>query len=213
MHFRSIVSRSKKKTQPTKKKLNQPKKNSTNQKKTQPTKKNSTVAILAHAARSVQNFGLSFASMSMRDAPHQIIADLHGDLLREISAFTCVHWQGLGQAALALRKRNIIDGALTKKLILLDGAYNISRHITVISANQLRMSIGNSIKTIAATSCLDETQTDTATAPVDPSLAAPRAATASPSTPVSVIEHATLAPVDVYTKPSSSDRTHARNDD
>ena len=33
-------------------------------------------------------------------------------------------------------------------------------------------------------------------------IAAPRAATASPSPPVSVIEHATLAPVDVYTKPA-----------
>ena len=49
---------------------------------------------------------------------------------------------------------------------------------------------------------IDEIQTDIATAPVDPSLAAPRAATASPSAPVSVIEHATLAPVDVYTKPA-----------
>ena len=77
--------------------------------------------------------------MSVRDAPHQLIADLHGDLLREISAFTCIHWQGLGQAARALRKRNIIDGALTKKLILFDGAYNFSRHITVISANQFWM--------------------------------------------------------------------------
>ena len=64
------------------------------------------------------------------------------------------------------------------------------------------MSIGNSIKTFAATSCLDEIQTDTATAPVDPSLAAPRAAIASPSQPVSVIEHATLALVDVYTEPA-----------
>ena len=50
---------------------------------------------------------------------------------------------------------------------------------------------------------IDEIQSDTATGPVDPSLAAPNAATASPSTPVSVIEHATLALVDVYTKPAS----------
>ena len=50
---------------------------------------------------------------------------------------------------------------------------------------------------------IDEIQSDTLTAPADPSLAAPSAATASPSTPVSVIEHATLAPVDVYTKPAS----------
>ena len=75
--------------------------------------------IVAQAARSVQNFGLPFVSMSVRDAPHQLIADLHGDLLREISAFMCVHWQGLGQAATALRKRNI-NGALTKKHNLLE---------------------------------------------------------------------------------------------
>ena len=154
------------------------------------------------SARSVQNFGLPFVSMSVRDALHQLIADLHGDLLREISAFTCVHWQGLGQAARALRKRKVIDGASTKELILLDGAYNLSRHITVISANQFRMSIGNSIKTFAVTSCIDEIQTDTATVLVDPSLAVPCAATASPLPPVSVIEHATFAPVDVYTKPA-----------
>ena len=127
--------------------------------------------------------------MSVRDALHQLIADLHGDLLREMSAFTCVHWQGLGQAARALRKRNIIDGTQAKKLILLDGAYNLSRHITVISSNQFRMSIGDSFTTFIATNCPDEIQTDTAIAPVDPSLAASRAATASLSALVSVTEH------------------------
>ena len=47
------------------------------------------------------------------------------------------------------------------------------------------------------------TKTDTATALVDLALAALRAATASPSPPVSVIEHATLTTVDVVTKSSS----------
>ena len=147
----------------------------------------------------------TLVSMSVRDALHQLIADLHGDFLRVISAFVCLHWQGLGQAARALRKRNIIDGTQTKKLILLDGANNLSRHITVISLNQFRMSIRNSIKTLAATSRLDVIQTDTSTAPVDEyvalSPAASRAATASPSAPVPVIEHATPAPVDVCTAP------------
>ena len=110
--------------------------------------------------------------------------------------------KGLGQPARALRMRNIIDGTQTKKHILLDGAYNVSRHITVISSNQFCMSISNSIKTFAATSRPDEIQTDTATAPVDPSHAAHRAATASPSAPVPVIEHATPAPVDVCTAPA-----------
>ena len=57
--------------------------------------------------------------------------------------FTCVHWPGLGQAARASRKRNIIDGVQAKKLILLDGCLQpLERHIIVISSNQLRMSIG-----------------------------------------------------------------------
>ena len=128
--------------------------------------------------------------MLVRGALHQLIDDLHGDLIREFSAFTCVYWQGLGQAARALRKRNIIDGTQAKKLTLLDGAYNFSRHITVISANQFLMGICTSIKAFGATSCLDEIQTNTATAPVDPSLAAFRVSTASLSAPVCVIEHA-----------------------
>ena len=119
-----------------------------------------------------------------------------------MSAFTCVRWQGFGPTAGALRECNIIDGTQTKKLILLDGAYNLSRHITVISSNQFRMSISDSMKTFAATSRPDVIQTDTATAPVDPSPAASRAATASPSAQVPVIEHATPALVDVCTAPA-----------
>ena len=163
--------------------------------------------MLAQGSRQVLLRTLDLVSMSVRDALHQLTADLHGDLLREISAFMCVHWQGLGQgslcqAARALRKRNSIDGTQPKKHILLDGAYNLSRHIS----NQFRMSISNSINTFAATSRLDVIQNDTATALIDeyvaPSPAASRTATASPSAPVPGTEHATPAPVDVCTAPA-----------
>ena len=70
--------------------------------------------------------------MSVREAPHKLNADLHGDLLREISALMCVYWRGLSQAARVLRKRNMIDGTQAKKLSLLGGVYNLSSHITVI---------------------------------------------------------------------------------
>ena len=127
--------------------------------------------------------------MSVRDAPHQLIADLHGDLLREISAVTCVHWQFLGQAARASRIRNIIDGTQAKKLILLDGAYNLSRHITVISSNPFRFIISDTIKIFTGTRQPDNT--GTTPAPVDeyvvPPSAATYAATASLSVPTTLV--------------------------
>ena len=64
------------------------------------------------------------------------------------------------------------------------------------------MSIGDRFKTFIATNCPDEVQIDTAIAPVDPSLAASRAATASLSALVSVTEHATPTPVDMCTAPA-----------
>ena len=76
------------------------------------------------------------------------------------------------------RKRNIVDGTQAKKLILLDGAYNLSRHITVISSNQFRMSISNDIQKFDGTRQPDNaTQTDIAPAPVDEYVAPPPAAT------------------------------------
>ena len=153
--------------------------------------------------------------MSVRD-PHQLIADLHGDLLREISARMCVHWLGLGQAARVLRKRNMIDGTQAKKLSLLDGDYNLSRHITVISSNQFRMRISNSIKLFAGTRQPDNViQTDTGPAPVDeyvvPPPAPTYAATASFSAPAAPVPSDTLAapaPVIKYVAPAT-DVSHA----
>ena len=128
--------------------------------------------------------------MSVREALHQQIADLHGALLREISAFMCVHWQGLDQAAPAIRKRKITDGTQAKKLILLGGAYNLSTHITLISSNPFRMSISNDINIFAGTHQPDEvTQTDAARAPVAECTAPPPAATdAATTAPAPVTE-------------------------
>ena len=142
--------------------------------------------------------------MSVLDGPHQLIADLHGDLLREISALTCVHWQCLGQAARALRKRNIFDGSQAKKLILLDGAYNLSRHITVISSKQFRLSISNTIKIFSGTRQPDNT--DTAPAPVDeyavPPPVATYAATASLSAPATPVPPEKPAPMIKHAAPT-----------
>ena len=97
----------------------------------------------------------------------------------------------LAKQPVLYEKRNIVDGTPVKKIILLDGAYNLSRHITVMSSNQLRLSIGNTIKICAGTRQLDNTcHTDTAPVPVDEyvvlSLAATSAATASFSAPATL---------------------------
>ena len=114
-----------------------------------------SVAIFWLMLRHVLLRKFPLVAIPVRDAPLQLIADLHGDLLREISALMCLHWQGLGQPARALRKRNIFDATQAKKLILLDGAHNLPRHITVISSNEFRMSISNSIKLFAGTKYVD----------------------------------------------------------
>jgi fused signal recognition particle receptor len=61
---------------------------------------------------------------------------LHGRLLRGIAAETTVHYQGLRAAASHLRRTGLLDSRLAKKLAAIDCAYAISRHITVVSAEQ-----------------------------------------------------------------------------
>jgi hypothetical protein len=65
-----------------------------------------------------------------------IIAELHGRLLRGIAGETAVHYQGLRAAASHLRRTGLLDSRLAKKLAAVDVAFAISRHITVVSAEQ-----------------------------------------------------------------------------
>jgi hypothetical protein len=76
---------------------------------------------------------LSSAAAAMAEL---IIAELHGRLLRGIAAETSVHFQGLRAAAGHLRRAGLLDSRLAKKLAAVDAAFAISRHITVVSAEQ-----------------------------------------------------------------------------
>ena len=110
----------------------------------------------------------------------------------------------------------MIDGTQAKKLSLLGGDYNLSSLITVISSNQFRMSISNSIKLFAGTRQPDNViQTDTAPARVDEYVVPPPAptcaATASFSAPAAPVPSDTLAApaqVSKYVAPAP-DVTHA----
>mmetsp|Transcript_109809 Transcript_109809/g.309616 ORF Transcript_109809/g.309616 Transcript_109809/m.309616 type:complete len:333 (+) Transcript_109809:64-1062(+) len=64
--------------------------------------------------------------------PHLLVADLHGRLLRRLSAHSQVHFQGLHQAARHYRQKRVLDHSILRKLMHLDIAYNLMRHITEI---------------------------------------------------------------------------------
>ena len=71
-----------------------------------------------------------------------ILANLHGQLLREIARGTGRHFQGLRSAATHLRREGLITNKLTKKLARIDDACALNRHVTVISAATLMEELG-----------------------------------------------------------------------
>ena len=67
-----------------------------------------------------------------------LLLELHGELLRDVSAATSMHFAGLASAARHLRKHGVIDNSLQKKLAQLDTATSYVRHITAPRACELR---------------------------------------------------------------------------
>eukprot|EP00971_Amphidinium_carterae_P067197 1330281-Amphidinium_carterae.1 len=64
-----------------------------------------------------------------------IISQLHGALLRAAASHSGSHFQGLGQVA---RRRDLqLSTRIRRKLLAIDGAFNICRHITEISARDV----------------------------------------------------------------------------
>ena len=75
-----------------------------------------------------------------------ILANLHGQLLREIARGTGRHYQGLRSAAAHLRREGLITNKLTKKLARIDDACALNRHVTVISAASVMEELGLCLK-------------------------------------------------------------------
>jgi len=69
--------------------------------------------------------------ITMADAA-ELIASLHGRLLRAISGAERFHYQGLQQASADLRRRGRLPNKLCKRLAQLDVCYAYTRHITAI---------------------------------------------------------------------------------
>ena len=62
-----------------------------------------------------------------------LVYELHGALLRLTSQCAGYHFQGLSSAARHLKSHRRIDARLAKKLIRIDDAFNVVRHITSVS--------------------------------------------------------------------------------
>ena len=82
-----------------------------------------------------------------------LIGELHGQLLRDIAEHHGVNFQGLRAAASALRRAKVIDHTLAGKLTRLDDCWAVVRHITAVSAEQLR---GSAVDQLLAAKGLDK---------------------------------------------------------
>mmetsp|Transcript_46883 Transcript_46883/g.118130 ORF Transcript_46883/g.118130 Transcript_46883/m.118130 type:complete len:302 (+) Transcript_46883:67-972(+) len=63
-----------------------------------------------------------------------LISSLHGRALRTICSASGEHYQGLAAAARRSRKLGLINNRIAKKLLLIDHAYTLGRHITSVSS-------------------------------------------------------------------------------
>eukprot|EP00929_Paragymnodinium_shiwhaense_P073820 TRINITY_DN37714_c0_g1_i1.p1 TRINITY_DN37714_c0_g1~~TRINITY_DN37714_c0_g1_i1.p1 ORF type:complete len:324 (+),score=60.34 TRINITY_DN37714_c0_g1_i1:107-1078(+) len=75
-----------------------------------------------------------------------LVFEAHGKTLRYISAELDEHFQGLTQAAHSLRRRQLVSAGLSKRLIQLDNAFSILRHISVVSNKRLAVEITEALK-------------------------------------------------------------------
>ena len=77
-----------------------------------------------------------------------LVADTHGRALRLIAEVQGEHFQGLEQAARVLGRRGACTSRLCKQLRLIGHAFQLTRHITAVSAERF---LGNLAAELQAT--------------------------------------------------------------
>ena len=65
-----------------------------------------------------------------------VLGPLHGHVLRKLAADTGVDFMGLEQAARFCRKAGYIDNRISKKIVALDTAFNVVRHLHAARASR-----------------------------------------------------------------------------
>ena len=71
-----------------------------------------------------------FPTHTMLSDAASLLASVHGQALRILSARLGAHYDGLGVASRAARRQGVLGAAMCKKLHNLDVAFAFSRHIT-----------------------------------------------------------------------------------
>ena len=100
------------------------------------------VAILAQARRGCIAFAYCLSlscplavcaasALPMEMLPHQILADLHGRLLRQLSSRVNKDFQGLAHVGRDYRKAGLLSGNSARRLVELDYAVHWNRHATM----------------------------------------------------------------------------------
>ena len=75
-----------------------------------------------------------------------LVFELHGDLVRCISSSCGLHFEGLGAAARHLGRLKLIDQHLKRKMLAIETAFNIVRHITSVSASELKVTLDSVLR-------------------------------------------------------------------
>jgi len=66
-----------------------------------------------------------------------LVFGLHVELVRDVATSLGLHFEGLGAAARHLHREQIIDSKLKRRLLEVETAYNVTRHITSASSGTL----------------------------------------------------------------------------
>ena len=105
-----------------------------------------------------------------------LVCDLHGKLLRALSAKTGRHFQGLEQASRVVKLSN----SAKKQVRRIDAAFNIVRHITAVRCHMLLEQVSRELDELDMTSCPVPTVPDTIAVSPTASATCPGATGASP---------------------------------
>ena len=68
---------------------------------------------------------------------YSLVCGLHGHSLRRLVCSTGTDFKGLQQAARQCRRRGLISSRIAKKLIALEAAFNVLRHVNSVRAERL----------------------------------------------------------------------------
>ena len=75
--------------------------------------------------------------MSLCSDPYLLICHSHGTLLRSLTAILGYHAQGISQIARDLKRQKRISNELATKIMNVDTAYHVMRHISIVSVDEL----------------------------------------------------------------------------